>query len=198
MNAEMVGGYDDGTATYNTVTLYDSARFTGSDIYGGKSGGSSSDVFTGNTFNVYGQIDAASLQNFQNLNFYDVAEDRASVDLSRFAVIGDGKGSMTNVFIGNLRNQEGDIAEEYVLIHTPTASSSYTGTNLYVNGNTVVTIGPDGSYVPYSGTVANDGAMDNATGSTGMTKSQTLTKGFLTFDQERAGSHRPLEEGRFC
>ena len=182
VNAEMVGGYDDGTATYNTVTLYDSARFTGSDIYGGKSGGSSSDVFTGNTFNVYGQIDAASLQNFQNLNFYDVAEDKASVDLSRSAVIGDGKGAMTNVFIGNLRNQEGDIAEEYVLIHTPTASSSYTGTNLYVNGDTVVTIGPDGSYVPYSGTVANDGTMDNATGSTGMTKSQTLTKGFLTFE----------------
>ena len=182
VNAEMVGGYDDGTATYNTVTLYDSARFTGSDIYGGRNGGSSSDVFTGNTFNVYGQIDAASLQNFQNLNFYDVAEDKASVDLSRSAVIGDGKGSMTNVFIGNLRNQEGDIAEEYVLIHTPTASSSYTGTNLYVNGNTVVTIGPDGSYVPYSGTVANDGTMDNATGSTGMTKSQTLTKGFLTFE----------------
>ena len=182
VNAEMVGGYDDGTATNNTVTLYDSARFTGSDIYGGKSGGSSSDVFTGNTFNVYGQIDAASLQNFQNLNFYDVAEDKASVDLSRSAVIGDGKGSMTNVFIGNLRNQEGNIPEEYVLIHTPTASSSYTGTNLYVNGNTVVTIGPDGSYVPYSGTVANDGTMDNATGSTGMTKSQTLTKGFLTFE----------------
>ena len=182
VNAEMVGGYDDGTATYNTVTLYDSARFTGSDIYGGRSGGSSSDVFTGNTFNVYGQIDAASLQNFQNLNFYDVAEDKASVDLSRSAVIGDGKGSMTNVFIGNLRNQEGDIAEEYVLIHTPTASSSYTGTNLYVNGDTVVTIGPDGSYVPYSGIVANDGTMDNATGSTGMTKSQTLTKGFLTFE----------------
>ena len=182
VNAEMVGGYDDGTATNNTVTLYDSARFTGSDIYGGKSGGSSSDVFTGNTFNVYGQIDAASLQNFQNLNFYDVVEDKASVDLSRSAVIGDGKGSMTNVFIGNLRNQEGDIPEEYVLIHTPTASSSYTGTNLYVNGNTVVTIGPDGSYVPYSGNVANDGTMDNATGSTGMTKSQTLTKGFLTFE----------------
>ena len=182
VNAEIVGGYDDGTATDNTVTLYDSARFTGSDIYGGKSGGSSSDVFTGNTFNVYGQIDAASLQNFQNLNFYDVADDKASVDLSRSAVIGDGKGSMTNVFIGNLRNQEGDIPEEYVLIHTPTASSSYTGTNLYVNGNTVVTIGPDGSYVPYSGTVANDGTMDNATGSTGMTKSQTLTKGFLTFE----------------
>ena len=182
VNAEMVGGYDDGTATNNTVTLYDSARFTGSDIYGGKSGGSSSDVFTGNTFNVYGQIDAASLQNFQNLNFYDVVEDKASVDLSRSAVIGDGKGSMTNVFIGNLRNQEGDIAEEYVLIHTPTASSSYTGTNLYVNGDTVVTIGPDGSYVPYSGIVANDGTMDNATGSTGMTKSQTLTKGFLTFE----------------
>ena len=182
VNAEMVGGYDDGTATNNTVTLYDSARFTGSDIYGGRSGGSSSDVFTGNTFNVYGQIDAASLQNFQNLNFYDVAEDKASVDLSRSAVIGDGKGSMTNVFIGNLRNQEGDIAEEYVLIHTPTASSSYTGTNLYVNGDTVVTIGPDGSYVPYSGIVANDGTMDNATGSTGMTKSQTLTKGFLTFE----------------
>ena len=182
VNAEMVGGYDDGTATYNTVTLYDSARFTGSDIYGGRSGGSSSDVFTGNTFNVYGQIDAASLQNFQNLNFYDVADDKASVDLSRSAIIGDGKGSMTNVFIGNLRNQEGDIPEEYVLIHTPTASSSYTGTNLYVNGNTVVTIGPDGSYVPYSGTVANDGTMDNATGSTGMTTSQKLTKGFLTFE----------------
>ena len=182
VNAEIAGGYDDGTATDNTVNLYDSASFTGSDIYGGRSGGSSSDVFTGNTFNVYGQIDAASLQNFQNLNFYDVAEDRASVDLSRSAVIGDGKGSMTNVFIGNLRNQEGDIAEEYVLIHTPTASSSYTGTNLYVNGNTVVTIGPDGSYVPYSGTVANDGTMDNATGSAGMTKSQALTKGFLTFE----------------
>ena len=182
VNAEIAGGYDDGTATDNTVNLYDSASFTGSDIYGGRSGGSSSDVFTGNTFNVYGQIDAASLQNFQNLNFYDVAEDRASVDLSRSAVIGDGKGSMTNVFIGNLRNQEGDIAEEYVLIHTPTASSSYTGTNLYVNGNTVVTIGPDGTYVPYSGTVANDGTMDNATGSAGMTKSQALTKGFLTFE----------------
>ena len=182
VNAEIVGGYDDGTATNNTVTLYDSARFTGSDIYGGKSGGSSSDVFTGNTFKVYGQIDAASLQNFQNLNFYDVADDKASVDLSRSAIIGDGKGSMTNVFIGNLRNQEGDIPEEYVLIHTPTASSSYTGTNLYVNGNTVVTIGPDGSYVPYSGTVANDGTMDNATGSTGMTTSQKLTKGFLTFE----------------
>ena len=182
VNAEIVGGYDDGTATNNTVTLYDSARFTGSDIYGGKSGGSSSDVFTGNTFKVYGQIDAASLQNFQNLNFYDVADDKASVDLSRSAIIGDGKGSLTNVFIGNLRNQEGDIPEEYVLIHTPTASSSYTGTNLYVNGNTVVTIGPDGSYVPYSGTVANDGTMDNATGSTGMTTSQKLTKGFLTFE----------------
>ena len=182
VNAEIAGGYDDGTATDNTVNLYDSASFTGSDIYGGRSGGSSSDVFTGNTFNVYGQIDATSLQNFQNLNFYDVVEDKASVDLSRSAVIGDGKGSMTNVFIGNLRNQEGDIAEEYVLIHTPTASSSYTGTNLYVNGNTVVTIGPDGSYVPYSGIVANDGTMDNATGSTGMTKSQTLTKGFLTFE----------------
>ena len=182
VTAEIAGGYDDGTATYNTVTLYDSARFTGSDIYGGKSGGSSTDVFTGNTFNVYGQIDAASLQNFQNLNFYDVTADRASVALSRSAIIGDGKGSMTNVYIGNLRNQEGDIPEEYVLIHTPTASSSYTGTNLYVNGNTVVTIGPDGSYVPYSGTVANDGTMDNATGSTGMTKTQTLTKGFLTFE----------------
>ena len=182
VNAEIAGGYDDGTATDNTVNLYDSASFTGSDIYGGRSGGSSSDVFTGNTFNVYGQIDAASLQNFQNLNFYDVAEDRASVDLSRSAVIGDGKGSMTIVFIGNLRNQEGDIAEEYVLIHTPTASSSYTGTNLYVNGNTVVTIGPDGSYVPYSGTVANDGTMDNATGAAGLTKSQALTKGFLTFE----------------
>ncbi len=78
VNAEIAGGYDDGTATDNTVTLYDSARFTGSDIYGGRSGGSSSDVFTGNTFNVYGQIDAASLQNFQNLNFYDVVEDKAS------------------------------------------------------------------------------------------------------------------------
>ena len=182
VKAEIAGGYDDGTATDNTVTLYDSARFTDSDIYGGKNGGSSTDVFTRNTFNVYGQIDAASLQNFQNLNFYDVAADKASVDLSRSAVIGDGKGSMTNVYIGNLRNQEGDIPDEYVLIHTPTASSSYTGTNLYVNGDTVVTIGPDGSYVPYSGIVANDGTMDNATGSTGMTKSQTLTKGFLTFE----------------
>ena len=182
VNAELAGGYDDGTATENTVTLYDSASFTGSDIYGGRSSSSSSDVFTGNTFNVHGQIDAASLQNFQNLNFYDVVEDKASVDLSRSAIIGDGKGSMTNVSIENLRNQEGDIAEEYVLIHTPTVSSSFSGTNLYVNGDTVVTIGPDGSYVPYSGTVANDGTMDNATGSTGMTKNQTLTKGFLTFE----------------
>ena len=71
----------------------------------------------------------------------------------------------------------------WTLSHTPAASSSFTGTNLYVNGNTVVTIGPDGSYVPYSGTVANDGTMDNATGSAGMTKSQYgLRKGFLTFD----------------
>ena len=182
VNAEIIGGYDDGTATGNIVNLHDSAVLAGSEIYGGRSGGSSSDVFTGNTLNVHGQIGAASLQNFQNLNFYDVADDKASVDLSRSAMIGDGKGSMTNVSIVNFRNQEGDIPDEYVLIHTPTASSSYTGTNLYVNGNTVVTIGPDGSYVPYSGTVANDGTMDNATGSTGMTKSQTLTKGFLTFE----------------
>ena len=137
MNAEIIGGYDDGTATGNIVNLHDSAVLAGSEIYGGRSGGSSSDVFTGNTLNVHGQIGAASLQNFQNLNFYDVADDKASVALSRSAIIGDGKGSMTNVSIVNFRNQEGDIPDEYVLIHTPTASSSYTGTNLYVNGNTV-------------------------------------------------------------
>ena len=182
VNAVVAGGYDDGTATDNTVTLYDTAVYTGSGLYGGLNAGPSSDVFTGNTLNVHGQIQAATLQNFQNLNFYDVADDTASVDLSKSAVIGDGKNTITNVAIVNLKNQTGDIPEEYVLVHTPAASSSFTGTNLYVNGNTVVTIGPDGSYVPYSGTVANDGTMDNATGSTGMTKSQTLTKGFLTFE----------------
>ena len=105
------------------------------------------------------------------------------MDLSKSAVIGDGKNTITNVAIVSLKNQTGDIPEEYVLVHTPAASSSFTGTNLYVNGNTVVTIGSDGSYVPYSGTVANDGTMDNATGSAGMTKSQYgLRKGFLTFD----------------
>ena len=182
VNAVVAGGYDDGTATDNTVTLYDTAVYTGSGLYGGLNAGPSSDVFTGNTLNVHGQIQAATLQNFQNLNFYDVADDTASVDLSKSAVIGDGKNTITNVAIVSLKNQTGDIPEEYVLVHTPAASSSFTGTNLYVNGNTVVTIGPDGSYVPYSGTVANDGTMDNATGSTGMTKSQTLTKGFLTFE----------------
>ena len=183
VNAVVAGGYDDGTATDNTVTLYDTAVYTGSGLYGGRNAGSSSDVFTGNTLNVHGQIQAATLQNFQNLNFYDVADDTASVDLSKSAVIGDGKNTITNVAIVSLKNQTGDIPEEYVLVHTPAASSSFTGTNLYVNGNTVVTIGPDGSYVPYSGTVANDGTMDNATGSAGMTKSQYgLRKGFLTFD----------------
>ena len=165
------------------MTLYDTAIYTGSGLYGGLNAGPSSDVFTGNTLNVHGQIQAATLQNFQNLNFYDVADDTASVDLSKSAVIGDGKNTITNVAIVSLKNQTGDIPEEYVLVHTPAASSSFTGTNLYVNGNTVVTIGPDGSYVPYSGTVANDGTMDNATGSAGMTKSQYgLRKGFLTFD----------------
>ena len=183
VNAVVAGGYDDGTATDNTVTLYDTAIYTGSGLYGGLNAGPSSDVFTGNTLNVHGQIQAATLQNFQNLNFYDVADDTASVDLSKSAVIGDGKNTITNVAIVSLKNQTGDIPEEYVLVHTPAASSSFTGTNLYVNGNTVVTIGPDGSYVPYSGTVANDGTMDNATGSAGMTKSQYgLRKGFLTFD----------------
>ena len=183
VNAVVAGGYDDGTTTDNTVTLYDTAVYTGSGLYGGLNAGPSSDVFTGNTLNVHGQIQAATLQNFQNLNFYDVADDTASVDLSKSAVIGDGKNTITNVAILSLKNQTGDIPEEYVLVHTPAASSSFTGTNLYVNGNTVVTIGPDGSYVPYSGTVANDGTMDNATGSAGMTKSQYgLRKGFLTFD----------------
>ncbi len=183
VNAVVAGGYDDGTATDNTVTLYDTAVYTGSGLYGGRNAGPSSDVFTGNTLNVHGQIQAATLQNFQNLNFYDVADDTASVDLSKSAVIGDGKNTITNVAIVSLKNQTGDIPEEYVLVHTPAASSSFTGTNLYVNGNTVVTIGPDGSYVPYSGIVANDGTMDNATGSAGMTKSQYgLRKGFLTFD----------------
>ena len=183
VNAVVAGGYDDGTATDNTVTLYDTAVYTGSGLYGGLNAGPSSDVFTGDTLNVHGQIQAATLQNFQNLNFYDVADDTASVDLSKSAVIGDGKNTITNVAIVSLKNQTGDIPEEYVLVHTPAASSSFTGTNLYVNGNTVVTIGPDGSYVPYSGTVANDGTMDNATGSAGMTKSQYgLRKGFLTFD----------------
>ncbi len=183
VNAVVAGGYDDGTATDNTVTLYDTAVYTGSGLYGGRNAGPSSDVFTGNTLNVHGQIQAATLQNFQNLNFYDVADDTASVDLSKSAVIGDGKNTITNVAIVSLKNQTGDIPEEYVLVHTPAASSSFKGTNLYVNGNTVVTIGPDGSYVPYSGTVANDGTMDNAIGSAGMTKSQYgLRKGFLTFD----------------
>ena len=183
VNAVVAGGYDDGTATDNTVTLYDTAVYTGSGLYGGRNAGPSSDVFTGNTLNVHGQIQAATLQNFQNLNFYDVADDTASVDLSKSAVIGDGKNTITNVAIVSLKNQTGDIPEEYVLVHTPAASSSFKGTNLYVNGNTIVTIGPDGSYVPYSGTVANDGTMDNATGSAGMTKSQYgLRKGFLTFD----------------
>ena len=183
VNAVVAGGYDDGTATDNTVTLYDTAVYTGSGLYDGLNAGPSSDVFTDNTLNVHGQIQAATLQNFQNLNFYDVADDTASVDLSKSAVIGDGKNTITNVAIVSLKNQTGDIPEEYVLVHTPAASSSFTGTNLYVNGNTVVTIGPDGSYVPYSGTVANDGTMDNATGSAGMTKSQYgIRKGFLTFD----------------
>lgn len=183
VNAEVVGGYDDGTATGNTVTLYGSADLSGSGLYGGKSGGSSSDVFTGNTLNVHGQIQAASLQNFQNLNFSDVSEEKPSVDLSGSAVIGDGKGSMTSVAMTGLENTGvGDVPEEYVLVHTPKASSSFTGTNLYVNGATVVTV-ENGSYVTSSGTVANDGTMDNQTGTVGMTRSQSgLTKGFLTFD----------------
>ena len=49
----------------------------------------------------------------------------------------------------------------------------------------------------------NDGTMDNATGSTGMTTSQKLTKGFLTFEvdyfiKNGQDPHRPLEEGRAC
>ena len=183
MQAAVVGGYDDGTAVNNTVTLYGTASFAGSDLYGGRSGGTSSDVFTGNTLNLHGQIQADSLQNFQNLNFSDVAEGTPSADLAKSAVIGDGKGSFTSVSIQSLRNQPGNVPEEYVLVHTPTASSSFSGTNLYVNGASVVTIGSDGSYVPYAGAVSNDGTMDNETGTAGMTSSQSgLSKGFLTFD----------------
>ena len=183
VRAAVVGGYDDGTAVDNTVTLYDTASFAGSDLYGGKTDGTSSDVFTGNTLNLHGQIQADSLQNFQNLNFSDVADGTPSADLAKSAVLGDGKGSFTNVSIQNLRNQSGDVPEEYVLVHTPAASSSFTGTNLYVNGADTVTIGSDGSYVPYTGTVSNDGTVDNETGTAGMTRSQAgLTKGFLTFD----------------
>ena len=183
VRAAVVGGYDDGTAVDNTVTLYDAANFAGSDLYGGRTDGTSSDVFTGNTLNLHGQIQADSLQNFQNLNFSDVADETPSADLAKSAVIGDGKGSFTSVSIQNLRNQSGDVPAEYVLVHTPTASSSFTGTNLYVNGADTVTIGSDGSYVPYTGTVSNDGTMDNETGTAGMTRSQSgLTKGFLTFD----------------
>ena len=123
----MVGGYDDGTATDNTVTLYDTAVYTlvPSSTAAGTAG-PSSDVFTGNTLNVHGQIQAATLQNFQNLNFYDVAEDTASVDLSKSAVIGDGKGHHhQRVHRQSLRNQTGDMPEEYVLVHTPAASSSF-------------------------------------------------------------------------
>lgn len=183
VRAAVVGGYDDGTAVDNTVTLYDAANFAGSALYGGRTDGTSSDVFTGNTLNLHGQIQADSLQNFQNLNFFDVADETPSADLAKSAVIGDGKGSFTSVSIQNLRNQSGDVPTEYVLVHTPTASSSFTGTNLYVNGADTVTIGSDGSYVPYTGAVSNDGTMDNETGTTGMTRSQPgLTKGFLTFD----------------
>ena len=183
VRAAVAGGYDDGTAVDNTVTLYDTASFAGSDLYGGRSGGTSSDVFTGNTLNLHGQIQADSLQNFQNLNFSDVAEGTPSADLAKSAVLGDGKGSFTSVSIQSLRNQPGNVPEEYVLVHTPTASSSFSGTNLYVNGASVVTIGSDGSYVPYAGAVSNDGTMDNETGTAGMTSSQSgLSKGFLTFD----------------
>ena len=183
VRAAVVGGYDDGSAVNNTVTLYGTASFAGSDLYGGRSGGTSSDVFTGNTLNLHGQIQADSLQNFQNLNFSDVAEGTPSADLAKSAVIGDGKGSFTSVSIQSLRNQPGNVPEEYVLVHTPTASSSFSGTNLYVNGASVVTIGSDGSYVPYAGAVSNDGTMDNETGTAGMTSSQSgLSKGFLTFD----------------
>ena len=145
VRAAVVGGYDDGTAVDNTVTLYDAANFAGSDLYGGRTDGTSSDVFTGNTLNLHGQIQADSLQNFQNLNFSDVADETPSADLAKSAVIGDGKGSFTSVSIQNLRNQSGDVPAEYVLVHTPTASSSFTGTNLYVNGADTVTIGSDGS-----------------------------------------------------
>ena len=183
VRAAVVGGYDDGTAVDNTVTLYDTASFAGSDLYGGRSDGTSSDVFTGNTLNLHGQIQADSLQNFQNLNFSDVADGTPSADLAKSAVLGDGKGSFTNVSIQNLRNQHGNVPEEYVLIHTPKASSSFAGTNLYVNGADAMTIGPDGSYVPYTGTVSNDGTLDNETGAAGMTRSQSgFTKDFLNFD----------------
>ena len=183
VRAAVAGGYDDGTAVNNTVTLYDTASFAGSDLYGGRSDGTSSDVFTGNTLNLHGQIQADSLQNFQNLNFSDVADGTPSADLAKSAVLGDGKGSFTNVSIQNLRNQHGNVPEEYVLIHTPKASSSFAGTNLYVNGADAMTIGPDGSYVPYTGTVSNDGTLDNETGAAGMTRSQSgFTKDFLNFD----------------
>ena len=183
VRAAVAGGYDDGTAVDNTVTLYDTASFAGSDLYGGRSDGTSSDVFTGNTLNLHGQIQADSLQNFQNLNFSDVADGTPSADLAKSAVLGDGKGSFTNVSIQNLRNQHGNVPEEYVLIHTPKASSSFAGTNLYVNGADAMTIGPDGSYVPYTGTVSNDGTLDNETGAAGMTRSQSgFTKDFLNFD----------------
>ena len=183
VRAAVAGGYDDGTAVNNTVTLYDTASFAGSDLYGGRSDGTSSDVFTGNTLNLHGQIQADSLQNFQNLNFSDVADGTPSADLAKSAVLGDGKGSFTNVSIQNLRNQHGNVPEEYVLIHTPKASSSFAGTNLYVNGADAVTIGSDGSYVPYTGTVSNDGTLDNETGTAGMTRSQSgFTKDFLNFD----------------
>ena len=183
VRAAVAGGYDDGTAVNNTVTLYDTASFAGSDLYGGRSDGTSSDVFTGNTLNLHGQIQADSLQNFQNLNFSDVADGTPSADLAKSAVLGDGKGSFTNVSIQNLRNQHGNVPEEYVLIHTPKASSSFAGTNLYVNGADAATIGSDGSYVPYTGTVSNDGTLDNETGTAGMTRSQSgFTKDFLNFD----------------
>ncbi|MBP3734988.1 MAG: autotransporter outer membrane beta-barrel domain-containing protein [Desulfovibrio sp.] len=183
VSERLYGGYDDGTAVNNTVTLYGTASFAGSDLYGGRSGGTSSDVFTGNTLNLHGQIQADSLQNFQNLNFSDVAEGTPSADLAKSAVLGDGKGSFTSVSIQSLRNQPGNVPEEYVLVHTPSASSSSAGTNLYVNGASVVTISSDGSYVPYTGTVSNDGTLDNETGTAGMTSSQSgLSKGFLTFD----------------
>ncbi len=182
------------TAEKNTVVLAGGSSSGGS-VYGGSVSRSNTSAepsegtqavtgrVSGNTLNLHGQIQADSLQNFQNLNFSDVADGTPSADLAKSAVLGDGKGSFTNVSIQNLRNQHGNVPEEYVLIHTPKASSSFAGTNLYVNGADAVTIGPDGSYVPYTGTVSNDGTLDNETGAAGMTRSQSgFTKDFLNFD----------------
>ena len=41
VNAVVAGGYDDGTTTDNTVTLYDTAVYTGSELYGGLNAGPS-------------------------------------------------------------------------------------------------------------------------------------------------------------